>query len=94
MPTERGEAIGKPGRAEPQRPHRGAITATADPVPWPPLWLLLGRLAQWLPASRDVDAYFLGPKPFMALVKRQLEALGVPQAQTHFEFFGPAAALN
>ena len=23
MPTERGEAIGKPGRAEPQRPHRG-----------------------------------------------------------------------
>ena len=52
------------------------------------------RLADWLPASRDLDAYFLGPKPFMALVKRQLEALGVPQAQTHFEFFGPAAALN
>ena len=52
------------------------------------------RLADWLPASRDLDAYFLGPKPFMALVKRQLEALGVPEAQTHFEFFGPAAALN
>lgn len=52
------------------------------------------RLADWLPASRDLDAYFLGPKPFMAQVKRQLKALGVPEAQTHFEFFGPAAALN
>ena len=30
----------------------------------------------------------------MALVKRHLKALGVPEAQTHFEFFGPAAALN
>lgn len=54
----------------------------------------LQRLADWLPASRDLDAYFLGPKPFMALVKRHLKALGVPEAQTHFEFFGPAAALN
>jgi len=52
------------------------------------------RLAQWLPASRDVDAYFLGPKPFMALVKRSLLALGVPEAQTRYEFFGPAAALR
>lgn len=52
------------------------------------------RLAQWLPASRDVDAYFLGPKPFMALVQRSLKTLGVPEAQTHYEFFGPAAALN
>lgn len=52
------------------------------------------RLAQWLPASRDLDAYFLGPKPFMASVKRNLQALGVPEAQTRFEFFGPAAALN
>jgi nitric oxide dioxygenase len=52
------------------------------------------RLAQWLPATRDVDAYFLGPKPFMALVQRSLRALGVPEAQTHHEFFGPAAALN
>ena len=41
-----------------------------------------------------MDAYFLGPKPFMALVKRSLKALGVPEAQTRFEFFGPAAALN
>ncbi len=51
------------------------------------------RLAQWLPADRDVDAYFLGPKPFMAVVKRGLQALGVPEAQARFEFFGPAAEL-
>lgn len=53
-----------------------------------------GQLAQWLPAHRDVDAYFLGPKPFMAMVKRSLAALGVPETQTHYEFFGPAAALQ
>lgn len=52
------------------------------------------RLDQWLPATRDVDAYFLGPKPFMALVRRSLLALGVPESQTRCEFFGPAAALN
>ena len=52
------------------------------------------RLAEWLPATRDLDAYFLGPKPFMAVVKRSLKALGVPEAQARYEFFGPAAALN
>lgn len=51
-------------------------------------------LAQWLPAERDLDAYFLGPKPFMANVKRQLQRLGVPAAQCHYEFFGPAAELD
>lgn len=52
------------------------------------------RLAEWLPANRDVDAYFLGPKPFMATVKRQLRSLGVPEQQTRYEFFGPASALE
>ncbi|MDQ3058282.1 MAG: NO-inducible flavohemoprotein [Pseudomonadota bacterium] len=52
------------------------------------------QLAQYLPASRDVDAYFLGPKPFMRLVKQQLRELGLPEAQTRYEFFGPAAALD
>jgi nitric oxide dioxygenase len=52
------------------------------------------QLAQYLPASRDVDAYFLGPKPFMRLIKRQLRELGLPEAQTRCEFFGPAAALE
>ena len=48
------------------------------------------QLADWLPQSRDVDAYFLGPKPFMAQVKRHLQALGVPAEQSRYEFFGPA----
>lgn len=52
------------------------------------------RLADCLPASRDVDAYFLGPKPFMRRIKKQLNELGVPQAQTRYEFFGPASALD
>ncbi|UUZ68896.1 NO-inducible flavohemoprotein [Polaromonas sp. P2-4] len=52
------------------------------------------QLARWLPPSRDVDAYFLGPKPFMRQVKRQLRELGVPEAQTRYEFFGPASALE
>ena len=51
-------------------------------------------LGQWLPRERDVDAYFLGPKGFMAVVKRHLEGLGVPQQQSRYEFFGPAAALE
>lgn len=52
------------------------------------------QLAHYLPASRDVDAYFLGPKPFMRQIRRQLAELGVPPAQTRYEFFGPAAALD
>lgn len=51
-------------------------------------------LQRWLPAERDLDAYFLGPKPFMTQVKRQLRELGVPQEQCHYEFFGPAQALE
>jgi nitric oxide dioxygenase len=51
-------------------------------------------LGQWLPANCDLDAYFLGPKPFMAMVKRELNALGVPETQSHYEFFGPAASLD
>ena len=52
------------------------------------------QLAGWLPESRDVDAYFVGPGPFMARVKRSLANLGVPESQCHWEFFGPAAALE
>lgn len=56
--------------------------------------LSLEQLAQWLPEQRDLDAYFLGPKPFMAQVKRHLQQLGVPTTQSHYEFFGPASALD
>lgn len=52
------------------------------------------RLDGWLPAERDLDAYFLGPKGFMKAVSGHLKALGVPQGQAHHEFFGPAAALE
>lgn len=52
------------------------------------------RLADWLPEDRDLDAYFLGPKPFMAAVRRQLKTLGVPEQQVRYEFFGPATALD
>lgn len=52
------------------------------------------KLATWLPESRNVEAYFLGPTPFMKVVKHSLHKLGVPESQTHYEFFGPAEALN
>lgn len=52
------------------------------------------QLADWLPEDRDLDAYFLGPKPFMAQVKRHLNDLGVPGEQCHYEFFGPASQLD
>lgn len=52
------------------------------------------QLAEWLPEDRDLDAYFLGPKPFMAQVKRHLDDLGVPAEQCRYEFFGPASQLD
>ena len=52
------------------------------------------QLSELMPKTRDVDVYFLGPKPFMRQLKKQLRELGVPQAQTHYEFFGPASALD
>ncbi len=52
------------------------------------------QLAEWLPEQRDLDAYFLGPKGFMAAIKRPLQALGIPEQQSRYEFFGPAAALE
>jgi len=52
------------------------------------------QLEQWLPQDRDLDAYFLGPKGFMAAIKRQLKIAGVPEKQSRYEFFGPASALE
>lgn len=57
-------------------------------------FLTRAQLAEWLPAERDLDAYFLGPKPFMAQVKKHLRELGVPEQQSHYEFFGPASSLE
>ena len=50
------------------------------------------RLGEWLP-SRDADVYFLGPRPFMRVLKHSLKNLGVPDKQVRYEFFGPAEAL-
>ncbi|WP_109480709.1 NO-inducible flavohemoprotein [Paraburkholderia sp. C35] len=52
------------------------------------------RLIEWLPATRDLDVYFLGPKSFMKAVKHHLKAIGVPEKQSRFEFFGPASSLD
>ncbi|MBV7534550.1 NO-inducible flavohemoprotein [Duganella sp. sic0402] len=51
------------------------------------------QLSKWMPQTRDVEAYFLGPTPFMKAIKSHLAELGVPQSQTYYEFFGPAEAL-
>ncbi|NVM77600.1 nitric oxide dioxygenase [Duganella sp. SG902] len=51
------------------------------------------HLAKWLPVTRDLEAYFLGPTPFMKAIKSHLAELGVPSSQTYYEFFGPAEAL-
>jgi nitric oxide dioxygenase len=69
-------------------------SAAADaPQPHATGYLNPQQLGQWLPQNRDVDAYFLGPTPFMKAVKAHLAELGVPAAQTRYEFFGPAEAL-
>jgi nitric oxide dioxygenase len=52
------------------------------------------RLGEWLPKTRDVDVYFLGPIAFMKAVKKHLKAIGVPESQSRYEFFGPARALE
>jgi nitric oxide dioxygenase len=46
-----------------------------------------------LPADRDVDLYFLGPKPFMQSVYASVRELGIPAEQVRYEFFGPLEDL-
>jgi nitric oxide dioxygenase len=65
-----------------------------DPLPHATGLLDAERLRQWMPASPDVDAYFVGPKPFMRAVKQYLHEIGVPAAQSRYEFFGPASSLD
>ncbi len=52
------------------------------------------HMQNWLPAGLDYDVYFLGPKPFMAAIKRFLLTLGLPDERRRYEFFGPAEALD
>ena len=51
-------------------------------------------LAEQLPADRDVDLYFLGPKAFMQAVYRNGLALGVAANRLRYEFFGPLEELK
>lgn len=47
-----------------------------------------------LPDDLDVEFYFLGPKPFMVTALKIAREMGVPEAQIHYEFFGPAEELS
>ncbi|AKJ27414.1 NO-inducible flavohemoprotein [Caldimonas brevitalea] len=51
-------------------------------------------MAAHLPADRDVDLYFLGPKPFMQSVLATALSLGVARERLRYEFFGPLEALQ
>lgn len=64
-----------------------------DNVPDAVGYPVVEHLRAWLPSAYDLDVYFLGPKPFMAFMKRTLLELGVPEEQARYEFFGPAEAL-
>jgi nitric oxide dioxygenase len=65
-----------------------------DPEPDATGFLDRDLLAAWLPAADAMDAYYLGPKPFMKAVRRALRDLGVPDHRAKFEFFGPASSLD
>lgn len=54
----------------------------------------MSQLTRWIADPAACDAYFLGPKPFMAWFKRTLAELGVPEERCHYEFFGPTQALQ
>ncbi|MCK0068102.1 NO-inducible flavohemoprotein [Kordiimonas laminariae] len=46
-----------------------------------------------IPSDRDVEFYFLGPKPFMQSALKIAKELNIPEGQIHYEFFGPAEDL-
>lgn len=50
-------------------------------------------IADQIPKDRNVEFYFLGPKPFMKSALSITKELGIPEKQVHYEFFGPAEEL-
>ena len=52
------------------------------------------KLEALLPEHRDLDIYFLGPKPFMQLCYSSLNELGIPADRIRYEFFGPLEELQ
>ena len=51
-------------------------------------------IAQQLPDDADVEYYFLGPVPFMKAALNIAKKLAIPEAQVHYEFFGPNEDLT
>lgn len=51
---------------------------------------------EWLQTvvpDKEASYYFCGPVPFMRTIKQALTDWGIPQADMHYEFFGPAGTL-
>lgn len=44
--------------------------------------------------DKRASYYFCGPVPFMRTINGALRAMGVPEADIHYEFFGPAGSLE
>jgi len=65
-----------------------------DPAPHATGFLDAELLGKWLPHADAMDAYYLGPKPFMQAMRRALRTLGVPDDRAKYEFFGPASSLD
>ena len=67
--------------------------ADAHPGSWLGDWATaaavddLGALRHWVPDMAERDVYLCGPEPWTALVRRTLEAAGVPADQIHLETF-------
>lgn len=51
-------------------------------------------VSQTLEALGEADIYLCGPTPFMAAILGHLKALNIPAERIHYEFFGPASALE
>jgi nitric oxide dioxygenase len=66
----------------------------ADCAPHATGFVTEDMLAEQLPEDRDVELYFLGPKPFMSAMLKIAKNLGVPPSQIHYEFFGPTEELE
>src|SRR5690606_14595661 len=52
---------------------------------------------QWLRTilpTLDASFYFCGPVPFMKEINAALKTLNIPEADVHYEFFGPAGSLD
>jgi nitric oxide dioxygenase len=67
---------------------------TSECMPHASGFVTADLVASQLPEDRDVEFYFLGPKPFMVSMLRIARELGVPPSQVHFEFFGPTEELE